>query len=131
MGCGLASLLLVANFFGPVARAVLPKAAAREAHRRGWLVLRLGFALLRDRRVSILTKLAALASGATLTAILVAIEFPLEGLIGLLVPFLGLAFDVAFDGLELIAFPLLISAIVIRWLAPKSVVESLLLERNL
>ena len=116
---------MVVNLIGPVARVVLPKATAREAHRRGWFDFKLGFALLRDRRVSILTKLAAIASGITLTAIFVAIEVPLESLIGILMPFLGLAIDIAFDGLELLVLPALIAAIVIRWLAPKAVVESL------
>jgi len=116
----------VTNFIGFAGRHATHKAITHEAHRRGWLNLRLGFALLRDRRVSLLTKLASLASGVVLTAILVAIEFPLEGLIGLLLPFLGLAFDFVFDGLEIVVLPLLVSAIVIRWLAPKNVVASLL-----
>ena len=118
-------LILVANYFGPVARAVLPKAAARAAHRQGWLDFRLGFALLKDRRVSVLAKLAALATGVTFTAILVAIEFPLATLVGLLVPFLGIALDMVVDGLEVIALPLLISALAIRLFAPKAIIESL------
>ena len=110
--------------FGTLARKVLPKAAAREAHRRGWFDLKLGIALMRDSRVSLLTKLAALASGVTLTAILVAIEFPLESLIALVLPFLGLVFDFAFDGFEIIVLPLLAATLILRWLAPKSVVDS-------
>ena len=112
------------SYIGKLGRIVLPKAVAREAHRRGWLDLKLGYALLRDQRVSILTKLAALASGITLTAILIALEFPLEALIGWVVPFLGLAFDVAFDGLEVFVLPLLFGTLVLRWLAPRAVVES-------
>ena len=79
---------------------------------------------MRDSRVSLLTKLAALASGVTLTAILVAIEFPLESLIALVLPFLGLVFDFAFDGFEIIVLPLLAATLILRWLAPKSVVDS-------
>jgi len=78
---------------------------------------------MRDRRVSILKKLAAIATGVTFTAILVALEFPLESLIGLIVPFLGLAVDIAFDGIELLVLPLLVSTLVIRWLAPRAIVE--------
>lgn len=115
---------VVTNNIGMLARKVLPKAAAREAHRRGWFDLKLGIALMRDSRVSLLTKLAALASGVTLTAILVAIEFPLESLIALVMPFLGLVFDFAFDGFEILVLPLLTATLVLRWLAPKSVVES-------
>ena len=84
---------------------------------------------MRDQRVSILTKLAALASGITLTAILVALEFPLEALIGVVLPFLGFALDFAVDGLEIIVLPLLAATLVIRWLAPKHVVDDILDQR--
>lgn len=108
-----------------IVRRALHKAAAGEAHRRGWLNFRLGFALMRDRRVPILTKLAALASGVTLTAILIAIEFPLESLLGVLVPFLGAGLDLIVDGLEVVALPLLLSSLIIRWMAPKPIVLDL------
>jgi hypothetical protein len=78
---------------------------------------------MKDRRVSGWTKLAALALGAAITAILVAIEVPLETLVGLLVPFLGVAVDIAFDGLELLVFPALLSLLFVRLLAPKALIE--------
>ncbi len=115
----------MANFVGFLGRSVLHKAAAREAHRRGWFDMRLGFALLRDKRVSILVKLAAIASGVTLTAILVALEVPIESLVGFLLPFLGFVLDFAVDGLEIVLLPLLFSSLFIRWFAPKAVVDML------
>jgi hypothetical protein len=60
-----------------------------------------------------------------LTAILIAIEFPLESLVGILAPFIGVAADLVFDGLEVVVLPVLLSAVVIRWLAPKWVIESI------
>jgi len=110
---------------GSIGKELLPKAALGHAHKRGWLDFKLGIALMKDRRVSILAKLASLATGLTLTAILVAIEFPLETVIGALVPFLGLALDLTFDGLEFIFLPILVASLVIRWMAPKAIVESL------
>jgi hypothetical protein len=115
----------MANMLGFANRRALPKAAAHEAHKRGWLNFRLGFARLRDRRVSVLTKLAAVASGITLTAILVAIEFPLETILAILIPFIGPVLDIAFDGFEIFVLPLLFTALIIRWLAPKAIVTSL------
>jgi len=115
----------VPNIMGLVGKRVLPKAALNHAHRHGWLDLKLGFALLRDKRVTLLTKLAALATGVTLTAILFALEFPIEAIVGALLPFLGVALDFAVDGIEFLILPLLLGAVVIRWMAPKAIVESL------
>ncbi|MDR3688407.1 MAG: hypothetical protein P4L46_03440 [Fimbriimonas sp.] len=115
----------MANILGAAAKKALPKAALHQANKRGWLDMKLGFALMRDRRVSMLAKLASLASGVVLTAILVAIEVPLESIVGALLPFVGVALDFAIDGIEFLIFPLIVSAIVIRWMAPKAVVDSL------
>ncbi len=82
---------------------------------------------MKDRRISVWTKLAAVGGGAAVTAILVGLEVPLEMLIGLLVPFLGVAVDIAFDGLELVVFPVLLSLVLIRWLAPKPLLAEYLL----
>ena len=117
--------VVVPNIMGLVGKRVLPKAALNHAHRHGWLDLKLGFALLRDKRVTLLTKLAALATGVTLTAILFALEFPIEAIVGALLPFLGVALDFAVDGIEFLILPLLLVAVVIRWMSPKAIVESL------
>ena len=113
------------NFIGLIGRRALPKAVVGHAHRKGWIDLKLGYALLRDKRVSILTKLAALATGVTLTAVLIAMVVPVEGILALFAPFLGFVLDFAIDGIEFVLFPLVIASIVIRWLAPKAVVESI------
>ena len=114
----------MANLIGLIGRHA-PHAAVGHAHRRGWIDIKLGIALMRDQRVSILTKLAAIASGAALTAVFVALEVPLEAIVGALLPLLGLVFDIAFDGIEFLVLPIVIGSVVIRWLAPKHVVESL------
>jgi len=99
------------------------KAAINHAHKRGWLDLRLGYTLLRDKRVSLGVKLASLGIGVALTVGLVLLEVPLEAVIGTLLPLLGLALDFAFDGIEFIVVPVVVAALVIQWLTPKSVVE--------
>lgn len=98
-------------------------AAAKEAHRRGWLNFGLGWALMKDRRLSAWTKIAAVAAGAGATALLVAFEVPLEAMVAALVPLLGMAADFAFDGLEVALFPILLSLLFVRWFAPKEIVE--------
>ena len=114
----------MANIIGLIGKHA-PKVALGQAHRRGWIDPKLGFALLRDRRVSVLAKLASIASGVVFTAILVALEVPLEGIIGALLPILGLVFDFAFDGIEFLILPVVVGSVVIRWLAPNHIVEEL------
>lgn len=95
----------------------------------GFLDVKLGLALLRDRRVPLLTKLLALGLGAGLMAFLLDLEAPLELVMGLLLGPLGMGIDLVADGLEAIAGPFLISGLLLPHLAPKAVVEQVRLER--
>ncbi len=115
------------NLLGSIGRRVLPHAVARHAHKKGWLDLKLGFALLRDKRVSVLAKLASIATGAALTAIFIALEVPLETIVGALLPFVGLFFDLAIDGIEVLILPIVIGSFVLQKLAPKNIVRELAL----
>ncbi len=87
---------------------------ARRAHKTGILNLSEGFRLLRDRQVPVRSKLLALGLGLLLTAILAALEVPLEAVVAFLLPFLGTALDIAVDGIEFLILPLLFAAIVIQ-----------------
>ncbi len=93
--------------------------AAHGAAKRSGLNLRLGFKLLRDRRVSVGHKMLALAIGLGVTAGLIVLEIPLEGVLGALVPFLGLAVDTAVDGLEFVLLPLIVGALSLPFLVPR------------
>jgi hypothetical protein len=55
----------------------------------------------------------ALALGLFVTIALEAFEVPLETVVGALIPFLGLALDAVFDGLEFIVLPLLLAAAIL------------------
>lgn len=99
------------------------KHAAKHAHRRGWLNVRLGMALFRDRRVSVGTKLLALGLGLGLTMIAEALQLPLEGIFAALMPLVGIVLDVAIDGLELIALPMIFGSILLTHLAPRMIVD--------
>jgi hypothetical protein len=94
-------------------------AAAGSAHKRGWLDLRAGLALFRSRDVSAGLKLGALLVGIGFTGLLVALEIPLEGVVSVLLPFLGWAIDAAVDGAEFVLAPLLVGAAVLPHLVAR------------
>lgn len=87
-------------------RVLAPKAA--KASR-----IRVGFSLFKDGRVPLHIKVLALTLGACLTAILVVFEFPFEGIVSLLFPFLGVPFDFAVDGLEIVFLPILVAILIL------------------
>src|SRR5579871_6378237 len=89
----------------------------------------LGLALFRDRRVSIGLKALALLLGGLIVAGLVALELPVEALVGLLLNIPGIGIDAVVDGLEVIAGPLLFGALLLTRLAPAQIVERLRAER--
>lgn len=109
---------------GLITRALAHKAVGAAAKKKG-LNLHLGFALARDRRVSFGFKATALAIGLGLTALLIAIEFPLEAIVGALLPAVGLVADIAIDGLEIVALPLILGALALPFLVPKGLAERL------
>jgi hypothetical protein len=95
----------------------------------GLLDWKLGGALLRDRRVPLLSKVAALAMGIAVVAVLEFIEIPVEEIVAL-VPFLGVLGDLALGGLEAIFIPLLLACLILPHIAPASVVEQIRREMN-
>lgn len=88
----------------------------------GRLDPKLGFRLLRDRRVPMRFKLAALALGAAIAGIMQVLEMPLEVML-LFVPMLGLAADIAFDGVEIFAVVLGIASVTLPFLVPEELVR--------
>ncbi len=119
-------------------KTILRQAGGRVAHNAvrkhtaqgGRFDLKFGFALLKDRRVPVGVKLLALALGVAATAIINALELPLEALIAVLLPGVGLAVDAVLNGAEFIAGPLLASALVVPFVAPKPLVEQIRAERS-
>ncbi|MBV8377291.1 MAG: hypothetical protein JO279_09835 [Verrucomicrobia bacterium] len=91
--------------------------------------IRLGYALLRDRRVSIRAKLIALGIGAASVGAIELLELPVEGVLGALLPFVGAAGDLALDGAEAIIGPVLIASLLLPYLAPAEIVEQIRAER--
>jgi hypothetical protein len=79
--------------------------------------LRTGFALLKDRNVSLFSKAFALGLGAAATLVLLALEVPLEGVVGTVLPIFGIFADLALDGLEALILPVIFAALFLPSLA--------------
>ena len=94
------------------------------------LDLKLGFALMRDRRVPLHKKALAILIAIALTGLLEILELPVEGLLAMLLSIVGVVGDVVIDGIEAIAGPLMISALLLPFLAPPGVVDQIRGERS-
>ena len=91
--------------------------------------MQLGYALLRDRRVPIRAKLIALGIGAAAVGAIELLELPVEGVIAALLPFIGVAGDLALDSAEAIIGPVLIATLLMPHLAPADIVRQIRAER--
>jgi hypothetical protein len=89
----------------------------------------LGYALLRDRRVSLRAKLLALGIGAAVVSGIELLQIPLEGVLAFLLPVVGVAGDVAIDGAEAILGPVLVATLLLPYLAPPALVRQIRAER--
>ena len=83
----------------------------------------LGYALLRDRRVPIRTKLIALGLGAAGVGAIELLQLPLEGVFAALLPFVGAAGDLTLDGAEAVIGPILIATLLLPHLVPADLVR--------
>ena len=103
---------------------------AVSGHREGSrLNIKLGFALLSSRRVGIWPKMLALAVGAAVAAGVVALEIPVETILAVLLPGLGLAMDVAADGAEAVVVSVLVASLLLPFIAPRGLVDAIMAER--
>lgn len=103
---------------------LLRHAVGHQIKRQGWFDPRLGFRLIRDRRVSVGLKALSLALGLGVTVGLEALEVPLESILAAMMPVLGIGLDVAIAGTEIVALPIVFGAVLLTYLAPKATVEA-------
>jgi hypothetical protein len=89
----------------------------------------LGYALLRDRRVSLRAKLMALGIGAAVVGGVELLQIPLEGVLAFILPVAGIAGDIAVDGAEAILGPVLVATLVLPYLTPPALVRQIRAER--
>jgi len=101
------------------------RAEAAVSQATGGLVdIKLGWQLLRDRRVPAGTKCAALALGGFVAFVLQALEFPLESVLAFLMPLFGLV-ELSFDGLEVVGAAVLVTCLVLPVLTPRAVLDQI------
>ena len=112
-----------------VAHSVGGKYAAQYVGPNRAIDAKLGWALIRDRRVPLVKKVLALGLGTGATFALLAAELPLNALIGLLLPGIGFGIDAVVDSMEVVAGPILIASLLMPHLAPKTVVQQVRAER--
>jgi len=93
------------------------------------LNMKLGFALLRDRRIGVWPKLLSLAIGAAGAAVLIALEISPEAILAAILPGLGFALDFVADGMEVALVPFLLAALALPFVAPRPIVDEIMMER--
>ena len=93
------------------------------------LNMQLGYALLRDKRVPIRTKLIVLGIGAAIVGTVEVLQLPVEGVIAALLPLIGAAGDLAVDTAEAILGPVLIATVLLPHMAPADIVRQIQAER--
>ena len=79
--------------------------------------------LLLDSRIPIQSKIIAYVIGLAVFAVLSLIELPVETALAFCLPLIGIVGDVAIEGAEFIAVPLLIAALLLPYIAPAGAVE--------
>ena len=95
---------------------------------RSPLDIKFGLALLRDKRITFKSKLLSLVVGIGLLALLLVFQVPLEAFATFLAPVL-LPLDFVIDGFELVALPVLFTALAVAHIAPRPMVDAIFNER--
>ena len=91
---------------------------------------RLGYALLRDRRISVRAKLIALGVGAAVVGVVEFLQIPFECVAAMFLPIVGITGDVAVDGAEALIGPVVVATLVLPYLVPASLVQQIRAERK-
>jgi hypothetical protein len=108
---------------------VAHKTIAQNSRIGGLLDIKLGFAMLKDRRVPFRTKLLAVGAGAGLIALLIGLQMPLEWFLAIVLPVIGLVADVLTDGFEAVIGTLGVAALLLPHIAPKALTQQIRNER--
>ena len=87
--------------------------------------MKLGYALLRDRRVPIRIKLIALGIGAAGIGAIELLQLPIEGVFAAVLPFIAAAGDLTLDGAEAVIGPLLIATFLLPYLTLADLVRQI------
>ncbi len=108
---------------------VLHKTVSEHTKFGGMMDIKLGFAMLKDRRVPFRPKLLSLGIAAGVMGLLIAVEFPLEWFLSIVLPVIGVAISAMTDGLETILGTLGVAALILPHIAPKALTLQMRNER--
>lgn len=92
--------------------------------------IQLGYTLLRDQRVPTRPKLIALAIGAAVVGFIELLQIPLESILAVILPVIGIAGDVILDGAEAAIGTVFIASLLLPYLAPATIVQQIRSERT-
>lgn len=81
--------------------------------KHGTLDVKYGFSLFKDPRVPVGLKAAAIGIAFVIFFVIQALELPLEALIGLLLPIVGVEFDFLFSGVEFVLLPGILACLIL------------------
>lgn len=118
------------QMLGNVGGLVASQVARQHVGENKLFDVKLGSALLKDRRVAIGTKSMAMALGIALVMLIDTLELPFEAVLAFLMPLVGMGINIAVDGLEYVAGSLLFAALLIPHLTPKALVQKIRGERT-
>ena len=118
---------MIRQFSTLVGRFLLRKAVSGGANRIAGNALdpKFGLKLLRDGRIPVKSKIAAFGLGLAAAFVLEILELPIQTVLAILLPIVGLAADFAIDGVELLAGPLLVATLTLPYLAPRDLVAQI------
>ena len=85
------------------------------------LDVKVGFRMLKDRRVPLRSKALAIAAGSFLIALLIAMELPIESIVSVMA--FGLIPSVLVDGLEVVIGPVLFGCLFLPLFAPRELTQ--------
>ena len=75
------------------------------------------------------SKMIALAIGAAVIGFIELLQIPLEGVFAVILPIIGLAGDIVFDGAEAVIGTVFVATLLMAYLAPARVVRQIRAER--
>jgi hypothetical protein len=91
--------------------------------------IQLGYMLLRDPRVPVQSKMIAMAIGAAVVGLIELLQVPLESVFAVILPIIGFAGDIVFDGAEAVIGTVFIATLLMPYLAPARIVQQIRAER--
>lgn len=113
-----------------MARPIRVEKAESNAKLSKILDFRFGYTLFRDRRVPLTAKCGAFAIAIAAVVLFEVFELPIEELVALALPIVGILGDVTFAGTEAVVGPIMIACLLLPHLTPSTIVNQIRRDRS-